>query len=65
MTEADLNAAASPDEIPAILRRAADAANEAAARLQSDWQDESAGQPWVMIARELNRAADRIEKVLP
>lgn len=60
----DLNDAAHPDEIPAILRRATDQANEAATELTAAWQDTGAGNPWAMVAKELEACADRIQRKL-
>ena len=50
-----------PDKITAILRNAAQAAHEAAGELSSIWQDKSAGAPWLVVAKELERCADRIK----
>jgi hypothetical protein len=61
----DFGDADHPDKIPGILRRAAEQAYDAAGELESAWQDKAAGKPWLMVARELERCADRIEGKLP
>lgn len=53
-----------PDQVPRVLRDAAEAYEESASELDSAWQDREAGRPWSKIARILERAADQIEKVL-
>ena len=60
----DLDAVAAPDDIPAVLRRAADQCLIDACELVAAWQDRGAGRPWRMVARELERCAGRIEKCL-
>lgn len=55
---------ASPGEVAGVLRRAADKFHESAGELESAWQDKSAGRPWSVIARALERAADQIDKAL-
>lgn len=64
MNTTDLNDPDSPDQIPPLLRRAADKMRESASELASAGGDKGAGAPWKMIARELDRAATRIEKEL-
>jgi hypothetical protein len=64
MTDTDLGAPASPDDVPAIIYTAAQQMREQAAELQAAWQDPHAGERWLVIAKELERAADRIEKTL-
>lgn len=54
-----------PDQVPGVLRSAAEAYYESAAELESAWQDKSAGKPWIRIARILELTANRIEGVLP
>jgi hypothetical protein len=61
----DINDAAAPEEVPVILRRNAERANEAAGELAAAWGDSNAGKPWLMIAKELERCAAAIEKKLP
>lgn len=63
MRDLDLNVD-SPEEVPRILRRAAEAFEESNAELCASWQDAEAGRPWSQIARILERAADQIDKVL-
>lgn len=60
----DLNDAESPQAVPAILRAAADKYSEAFIELQSAWQDRSAGAEWATISRELEKLADRIERLI-
>lgn len=57
----DLDAPDSPDDVPHVLRNAADRMRAQAADLAASWQDKGAGRPWQMIAAELDRAAKRIE----
>ena len=54
----------SPDEVANVLRDAADAYHESASELDASWQDKSAGRPWTIIARILEKAADQIDKAL-
>lgn len=63
MVDQDLNVA-DPEQVAGILRNAAQAAYEAAGELESAWQDKSAGRPWKIVARELERCAFRIEERL-
>ena len=60
----DLNEPASPEGVPDVLRYAAEKMYEQAAELRSAWQSGTAGDPWTMIAVELERAADRIKRKL-
>ncbi len=60
MESLDLDAGA-PDEVPRILRTAAQRYYESASELESAWQDKGAGRPWRIIAKVLEQAADRIE----
>jgi phage terminase small subunit len=53
----------SPDKVAERLRNTADAYYESANELASAWQDRSAGASWAKIARILESAADRIDKV--
>jgi len=54
----------SPDRVAFVLRCAADAYAASAVELEGAWQDNSAGLPWTMIARELNCTAETIERKL-
>lgn len=58
----DLNDPAAPDGIPAVLRAAAAKMREQAFELDAAWQDRGAGEPWLIVANELDRAASRIAK---
>ena len=57
----DLSEAASPDEIAIILRHAADSCYEAHNELLGAWQQSYT--PWATIARILEQAATKIEKL--
>lgn len=57
-------ATANPHDIADTIRLIADAMTEDGAELDSTWQDSSAGKPWRIIAKELRRAAIRIEDEL-
>jgi len=63
MKNLDLDVAA-PDQVAAVLRRAADAYHESAVELAGAWQDKNAGAAWSKIARILERAADHIERMI-
>ena len=60
MLDQDLNVD-HPDKVATILRNAAQAAYEAAGELSAAWQDKTAGAPWNVVAKELERCATRIE----
>lgn len=49
-----------PDQVPGVLRRAAQAFGEADAELQAAWQQGPT--PWDYIARRLETVADQIER---
>lgn len=51
-----------PDEVPAVMRAAAEQFYESAGELEADWQDKGAGRPWEIIAKILEAAADKIEE---
>jgi hypothetical protein len=59
----DLDCAA-PDQVARVLRNAADKYRESAVELQAAWQDKGPALVWSGIARELERAAERIEAKL-
>ena len=61
MKSLDLNVDA-PDEVSAILRAAADSFYESHNELLSAWQQKST--PWASIARILEQAADKIDKIV-
>lgn len=63
MNSLDLNVA-SPDELPQVLRRAADAFRESHEELKVNWQDPSAGSVWAAFAQILDRAAVSAEKAI-
>ena len=63
MTDYDLDVD-TPDKVSGILRDVAQSYYESASELESSWQDKNAGKPWEKIAKELERCADRIDKVL-
>lgn len=53
-----------PEKVSAILRRAAEAYYYSAEELASAWQDRQAGKVWERIARVLESAADKIDKIV-
>jgi hypothetical protein len=55
----------SPEKVLVVLRDAAQSFYESAGELESAWQDKNAGKPWILIAKELERASDNIERKLP
>lgn len=57
----DLNDPATPEQIPPVLRRAADKMREQASELEAAWHDKRAGDAWLIVAKELDRAASRID----
>lgn len=59
----DLDACDAPDGVAAELRYAADKMREAQSELQSVWQDRGAGASWLIVARELERCAQRLDKL--
>lgn len=63
MASLDLDVA-SPEELPQVLRRAADTFRESHERLKADWQDPHAGSVWVAFAQILDRAATSAEKAI-
>ena len=65
MTQAlDFSELNHPDKIAAFLQRCADQCHEAASECETSWQEKSAGRPWTIAARELERCASRITKAL-
>lgn len=63
MKSLDLDVA-SPEELPQVLRRAADAFRESHEQLKVNWQDPKAGLVWVAFAQILDRAAVSAEKAI-
>lgn len=57
MKKLDLSNVSSPDEVPEILRAAAQEYYDAESELQTAWQDRNAGKIWGDFARILERAA--------
>jgi hypothetical protein len=55
---------AKADEVPGVLRRAAQNYLDSANELQSAWQSKTAGRVWNRLAHELERAALRAEQIL-
>lgn len=53
-----------PEDIPQVLRNAAEEFYEAESELKSAWQDPQAGKVWTKIAKILERAASQIDKIL-
>jgi len=63
MADLDLDVA-DPEEVADILREAAQSYGEAESELSSAWQDPSAGKVWIKIAKILEAAADKIDKII-
>ena len=61
--EIDLDVS-TPEELPAVLERAADQYRETQTELQSAWQDNHAGKIWADYATILDRAANSCRKAL-
>lgn len=55
---------ASPGEVAMILRNAAAVYQESASELTASWQDEGAGRVWEHLAKVLESAAEKAEKVV-
>lgn len=62
--ETDLAAAASPEKVIEILRNNIEQFYMAAGELDCAWQDNAAGKPWQVIAIELEKAIERIQRKL-
>lgn len=62
-TDTDLDIA-TPEALPAVLRRAAQLYRESANELPCTWQDESAGLIWGKLADTLEAAASSAERKL-
>lgn len=54
----------SPDKVSRVLRNAAQAYHESASELAAAWGERGAGIEWSKIARVLDAAADKIDKLL-
>jgi len=54
----------SPDDVLEVLGVAADEFRYTASVLEESWQERTGAKPWDIMADELDRAADRIEKRL-
>jgi hypothetical protein len=57
----DLQTAATPEELPKMLRAAADLFAQSQSELVSSWQDRNAGRVWGEFARIMERAAASCE----
>lgn len=53
-----------PEDVPNVLRRAAEEYFEARGELQASWQEREAGWEWEEIARVLEQAARKIENTI-
>jgi hypothetical protein len=53
-----------PDDVSKRLRRAVESFYESKSELQAAWQSKHAGYPWGIIASELDKAADAIDRRL-
>lgn len=60
----DLQDAQAPEDVPAILRRAAAKYREAPGDLSAAWGDPHAGKVWDVVARSLEAEAEKIERLL-
>lgn len=60
----DLNEPTAPDAIPEVLRNAASLMRLQASELDANWNDALSGQPWRIVASELDRTANRIDREL-
>jgi hypothetical protein len=63
MPNLDLDVA-SPEQVARVLRAAAEQFAASASDLASAWQDKQVGRVWARLARELDRAALRAERIL-
>lgn len=63
MNSLDLDVA-SPEEVPHVLRRAADVFRESHEELAVGWQDPNAGSVWTALAQILDLAADSAERAI-
>lgn len=52
-----------PEKVAEVLRRAADVYAQAPSDLSSAWGDRNAGKVWGKIAREIERCADRVQRI--
>lgn len=59
-TDLDVDA---PEQVSAVLRKAAEAYRYSQGELQSAWQDKNAGKAWAKIARELEKLAAKLDKL--
>jgi len=62
--ETDLNAPANPNDVPQVLRNAAQKMREQTGELQSAWGDAAAGLIWTDFAKILERAAASCDRAL-
>ena len=60
----DLGEAEHPEQVPVVLRNAAQAMYEAEGELQAAWQDKHAGRVWHELGKVLDACADKAEKVV-
>lgn len=51
-----------PEDVPGVLHAHAQRMREDRSELQHAWQDRTAGAPWEIVARELDKAAAAIER---
>lgn len=63
MTDLNLDVA-SPEELPNVLRLAAQKFCEAHSELEGAWQDPNAGKVWSAFARILERAAASCDRAI-
>jgi hypothetical protein len=60
----DLSIPVTPDDIPEVLRNSASLMRLDASKLDANWNNALVGHPWRIIASELDRAANRIDREL-
>jgi hypothetical protein len=65
MTQLDLDLdVATPEELPQVLRRAAEQFAQSESELQSAWTDPNAGRVWREFSKILERAAKSADKAI-
>jgi hypothetical protein len=62
-TDLDLNVAA-PEDLPKVLRYAADCYYESRGDLSAAWQDMEAGRIWLKLAKLLEATAVKAEEII-
>jgi len=62
-TKTDLNVD-DAHKVPVVIREAVEQYYESMSELSAAWQDSNAGKVWGKIAAELERTADKLEKIV-